>query len=117
MMTSALRIEWIGGVGYNTSVPSELQIDVCLAYLPLGETNPLGRRSRSSQTKRTVKIGVGLLSLLTAIGCASILHRVGMVALGEMTSSHSAIPRSDCLFGPAWPHVPRTPPGRHGAGP
>src|SRR5271167_5026855 len=42
------RIEWIGGVGYNTSVPSEPQIDVCLARLPKGE-------------KRTVKIGVGLL--------------------------------------------------------
>ena len=24
------RIEWIGGVGYNTSVPSEPQIDVSL---------------------------------------------------------------------------------------
>src|SRR5208283_2685546 len=30
------RIEWIGGVGYNTSVPSEPQIDVCLAQLPNG---------------------------------------------------------------------------------
>lgn len=35
------RIEWIGGVGYNTSVPSEPQIDVCLAQLPKGEENPL----------------------------------------------------------------------------
>src|SRR5271165_4662080 len=34
------RIEWIGGVGYNTSVPSEPQIDVCLAQLPKGEKNP-----------------------------------------------------------------------------
>src|ERR1700736_47016 len=49
------RIEWIGGLGYNTSVPSEPRIDVCLAQLPLGETNPLSARSRSSQTKRTVK--------------------------------------------------------------
>src|SRR5271165_2142260 len=56
------RIEWIGGVGYNTSVPSEPQIDVCLAQLPKGEKNPLSARARSSQVeKRTAKIGVGLL--------------------------------------------------------
>src|SRR5262249_39736778 len=55
------RIEWVGGVGYNTSVPSEPRIDVCLAQLPVGETNPVSARSRSSQTKRTVKIGIGLL--------------------------------------------------------
>jgi hypothetical protein len=56
------RIEWIGGVGYNTSVPSEPQIDVCLAQLPKGEKNPLSARARSSQVEqRTVKIGVGLL--------------------------------------------------------
>ena len=46
------RIEWIGGVGYNTSVPSDPQIEICLAQLPAGETNPLSARSRSSQTKR-----------------------------------------------------------------
>ena len=56
------RIEWIVGVGYNTSVPSEPQIDVCLAQLPKGEKNPLSARARSSQVeKRTVEIGVGLL--------------------------------------------------------
>src|ERR1700758_5734824 len=62
-MTDLLwRIEWIGGVGYNTSVPSEPQIDVCLAQLPKGEKNPLSARARSSRVeKRTVKIGVGLL--------------------------------------------------------
>jgi hypothetical protein len=54
-MTGVWRIEWIGGVGYNTSVPSDPLIDVCLAELPAGETNPLSARSRSSQTKRTVK--------------------------------------------------------------
>ena len=31
-----------------------------------------------------------------------------MVALGELTSSHNAIPRSNYLFGPSWPHVRRT---------
>jgi hypothetical protein len=59
------RIEWIGGVGSNTSVPSEPQIDICLAQLPLGEANPLSARSRCSQTKRTVKIGVGLLPYIS----------------------------------------------------
>src|SRR6266478_6572262 len=58
------RIEWIGGVGYNTSVPSEPQIDGCLAQLPKGEKNPLSARARSSQVeKRTVKIGVGSAAL------------------------------------------------------
>jgi hypothetical protein len=55
------RIEWIGGVRYNSSVPSEPLVDVCLAQLPKGETNPLSARSRSSETKMVVKIGVGLL--------------------------------------------------------
>src|SRR5438132_632662 len=39
------RIEWIGGVGYNTSVPSEPQIDVCLAQLPKGREEPAQRTS------------------------------------------------------------------------
>ena len=56
------RIEWIGGVGYNTSVPSDPRIEICLAQLPAGETNPFSARSRSSQTKRTVRIAVGLLA-------------------------------------------------------
>ena len=39
------RIEWIGGVGYNTSVPSESLMDVCIAQPPpAGETNPLSAR-------------------------------------------------------------------------
>jgi len=99
------RIEWIGGVGYNTSVPSEPRIDVCLAQLPLGETKPLSARSRSSQTKRTVKIGVGLLRYISIASVwqkrrpvvtdlAAYRHRLRidttscrMVALGELTSS------------------------------
>ena len=35
------RIEWIGGVGYNTSVPSDPHINICLAQLPAGQTDPL----------------------------------------------------------------------------
>src|SRR5271165_5475744 len=38
------RIEWIGGVGYNTSVPSDPLMDVCMAQPPAGETNPLSAR-------------------------------------------------------------------------
>ncbi|MDQ2843053.1 MAG: hypothetical protein M3Y72_18845, partial [Acidobacteriota bacterium] len=59
------RIEWIGGVGYNANVPSEPLIDICLAQLPAGERNPLNARSRSSQTKRTVRIGIGLLPYIS----------------------------------------------------
>jgi hypothetical protein len=32
-------------IGYNTSVPSEPQIDVSLAQLPKGERNPLSARA------------------------------------------------------------------------
>src|SRR5271165_404728 len=59
------RIDWIGGVAYNASVPSEPLIDVCLARLPKGETNPLSARSRSSETKSVTKIGVGLLPFIS----------------------------------------------------
>ena len=38
------RIEWISGVGYNTSVPSDPLMDVCMAQPPAGETNPLSAR-------------------------------------------------------------------------
>ena len=77
------RIEWIGGVGYNTSAPSEPQIDVCLAQLPKGEKNPLSARARSSQVeKRTVKIGVGLLPNIQASASPVI------------TTSCAIIPRS-----------------------
>jgi hypothetical protein len=40
-------------------------IDVCLARLPKGETNPLSARSRSSETKFVAKIGVGLLPFIS----------------------------------------------------
>ena len=55
----------LGGVAYNASVPSEPLIDVCLARLPKGETNPLSARSRSSETKFVAKIGVGLLPFIS----------------------------------------------------
>jgi hypothetical protein len=120
------RIEWIGGVEYNTSVPSEPQIDVSLAQLPMGETNPLSARSRSSQTKRTVRIGVGLLPYISigsvwrkrrpvATDLTAYRRRVSIdtalcrtLALGELTSSQNAIPRNSYLFGASWPHVRRT---------
>ena len=59
------RIEWIGGVAYGASVPSEPLIDVCLSRLPKAETNPLSARSRSSETKFVAKIDVGLLPFIS----------------------------------------------------
>ena len=58
------RIEWIGGVGYNRSVPS----DPTNRRLPStaarsAKEAALSARSRSSQTKRTVRIGVGPAAL------------------------------------------------------
>jgi hypothetical protein len=117
------RIEWIGGVGYNTSVPSDPLMDVCMAQLPTGETNPLSARSRSSQTKRTVRIGVGLLPY---ISIASVWRRRRPVLMNLAASRHwlcfdtsscrilpladlaNAIPRSSYLFRVSWPDVRRT---------
>jgi hypothetical protein len=120
------RIEWIGGLGYNTNAPSDPLIDICLAQLPPGETNPLSVRSRSSQTKRRVKIGVGLLPY---IAIASVWQRrrpvitdlsawrqrlridtssSRMAALEDLVTSANAIPKHSYLFGASWPHVRRT---------
>ena len=71
------RIEWLGGVGYNTSVPSEPQIDVSLAQLPKGERNPRERASTLLPSReengwprhRTVLPGSNLSE--AAIGVAS----------------------------------------------
>jgi len=111
------RIEWVAGVGYNANVPSDPLIDVCLAQLPAGETNPLSARSRSFQTKRTVKISVGLLPYISIASVwqrrrpvitdlAACRQRLRIdtsswrtVALGDVTSRGDAIPRSSYLFG------------------
>jgi hypothetical protein len=45
------RIEWMGGIRYNTSVLSDPLIDICLAQLPGGETHPLSARSRRVPVK------------------------------------------------------------------
>ena len=121
------RIEWIGGVGYNTSVPSEPLIDVSLAQLPKGERNPLSGRARSSQVeKRTVKIGVGLLPYIwigsvwqkgrpVTTNLSAYRRHLSidttsfrMVALGVAANRDNAIPRNSYLFGASWPHVCRT---------
>jgi hypothetical protein len=56
------RIEWIGGVGHNMSVPSDPLIDVCLAQLPAGETNPRivlpGKNFRVAATDFSVNLTV-----------------------------------------------------------
>ncbi len=120
------RIEWIGGVGHNMSVPSDPLIDVCLAQLPDGETYPLSERSRSCQTKRTVKISIGLLPYISiasawrkrrpvATDLDTYRHRLHIdtsscrtVALGELATSANAIPRRSYLFGASWRYVRRT---------
>jgi hypothetical protein len=117
------RIEWIGGIGYNTSVPIDPQVEICLARLPAGEINPLSARSRSSQTKRTVRIAVGLLAYISIASVwqqrrpvikdlAASRHRLSIdtslcrtVALAELAN---AIPRSSYLFDVSWPDVRRT---------
>jgi hypothetical protein len=118
------RIEWIGGVGYNSSVPSDPLIDICLAQLPVGEMDPLSARARSAQTKRVAKIGVGLLPYVAITSVCRQRRPVVMdlpacrrrlrldtpssrtVVLGEVATS--AIPRSSYLFGVSWPDVRRT---------
>jgi hypothetical protein len=117
------RIEWIGGVGYNSSVPTDPLIDICLAQLRGGENNPLSARSRSSQIKRTVRIGVGLLPY---IAIASVWRRrrpvftnlaasrdrlcldTSSCRIVPLADLANAIPRSSYLFGVSWPAVRRT---------
>ena len=120
------RIDWIGGVRYNASVPSEPLIDICLAQLPSGEANPLSAKSRTSETKTVVKIGIGLLPY---ISIASVWQKQRPVAtnfaayrrqlridtrscrtemLGGLTANYNGIPRSYYLFGASWPHVRET---------
>src|SRR5271166_5911587 len=90
------------------------------AQLPAGQTDPLSARSRSSQTKRTVRIGVGLLPYISIASVwqqrrpvitdlAASRHRLTidtsscrMVALGDVAS---VISRSSYLFGVSWPDV------------
>jgi hypothetical protein len=79
------RIEWIDGVGYNSSVPTDPLIDICLAQLRNSENNPLNARSRSSQIKRTVRIGVGLLPY---IAIASLWGRRRPVFTNLAASRH-----------------------------
>ena len=106
------RIDWIGGVAYNASVPSEPLIDVCLA-LPKGERNPLSARSRSSETKFVAKIGVGLLPLISAASiwqkgrpvatdCAAYRRQLTIDTkscctemLGDLPSNYNGIPSSE----------------------
>ncbi len=120
------RIDWIGGVAYNASVPSEPLIDVCLARLPKGETNPLSARSRSSETKFVAKIGVGLLPFIStasvwqkgrpvATDCAAYRRQLTIDTkscrtemLGDLTANYNGIPRSYYRFGASWPHVRET---------
>ena len=123
---SLWRVEWIGGVGYNTSVPSDPRITVCLTQLPPGETNPLSARARSWQTKTTAKISVGLLPYISIVSVwqrrrpvvtnlGACHHRLcidtsscRLVTLAELTASANAIPRRSYLFGASWLDVRRT---------
>jgi hypothetical protein len=59
------RIDWIGGVEHNSDAPSDPLVNVCLAQIPAGETNPLSGKSLTSNTKITVKITVGLLPYIS----------------------------------------------------
>ena len=105
---------------------SEPLIDVCLARLPKGETNPLSARSRSSETKFVAKIGVGLLPFIStasvwqkgrpvATDCAAYRRQLTIDTkscrtemLGDLTANYNGIPRSYYRFGASWPHVRET---------
>jgi hypothetical protein len=114
------RIEWIGGVRYNATVPSDPLMDVCLTRLPAGETNPLSARSRSSEAKFIAKIGVGLLPFISiasvwqkrrpvATNCAAYRRQLTIETklcrtemLCDLTANYNGIPNDSCL-GPIAP--------------
>jgi len=92
------RIDWIGGVRYNASVPSEPLIDICLAQLPSGEANPLSANSRASETKAIVTIGVGLLPY---ISIASVIGRLLLHLLSIVSAlAQAGIKFSSSAFSP-----------------
>lgn len=72
MMTCSGGSSGSAAVDYNASVPTDPLVDICLAQLPSRENNPLSARSRSSQIKTNIRIGVGLLPY---IAIASVWRR------------------------------------------
>jgi hypothetical protein len=109
------RIEWIGGVGYNTSVPSEPRSMFAWRSSLLGRRThsardrvPLKRKERSDRCWPAT-LHLNCFSVAEAPAGSngsrclppSSAHRYYVVshgALGELTSSHNAIPRSNYLF-------------------
>jgi hypothetical protein len=106
--------------------PSDPLVDVCLAQLPAGETNPLSGKSLTSNTKITVKITVGLLPY---ISIASVWRKQRRVArnldsyrqrldmdtsscrrerLGDLAMGLKVIPAHSYFFGDSWKNVNNT---------
>jgi hypothetical protein len=123
---SLWRIDWIGGVEHNMDAPSDPLIKVCLAQLPPDETNPLSAKSRTSNTKITAKITVGLLPY---ISIASVWRKQRPVVtnldsyrqrldidtsscrrerLGDLAMGLKVIPVHSYFFGDVWKNVNNT---------
>ena len=74
----------IGGVGNNTSVPSDPQIDVCLAQPPAGEKNPLkGSTAIRGRLKAKSKLR-SLNILLVTDSVIRIINRFTSVANSDV---------------------------------
>src|SRR6266404_5592983 len=125
------RIEWIGGLITRAFRANRESMFAWRSSLLARRTHSAPDRGAPLKRKRTVKIDVGLISIASVwqkrrpvvTDLAAYRYRLRidttscrMVALGELTSSHNAIPRSNYLFGPSLATCPPNPPGRHGAG-
>src|ERR1700737_333448 len=76
------RIEWIGGVGYNTSVPSEPQIDVCLAQLPKGEKNLSSREENGEDRWWSAALRLDRFRLAEALARAERTETLARIVCG-----------------------------------
>ena len=81
----AIRADLGVSIGEMGLLLSAFAWSYALAQLPVGETNPLSARSRSSQTKRPVRIGIGLLPY---ISIASVWRRHRPVPTNLAASRH-----------------------------
>ena len=71
------RIEWIGGVGYNTSVPSDPLMDVCMAQLPARNESAeceialLSNKENRKNRRGPIALHLDWFSMATAAACVN----------------------------------------------
>jgi hypothetical protein len=118
------RIEWIGGVGYNTSVPSDPQIEICLAQLVSRRRNEsaqceitfLSNKENSENRRWPTALHFDCFGMAAASTgdkgprCQppSAVHRHVIVSNGGVGGTGECYSQKQLPFGVSWPDVRRT---------